>query len=62
MRAALLILPSPILDELNHNIVSIGRLFEQKNFRLLIDSFAMSVGKIPEDSKLIIYGDGPMRE
>ncbi len=56
------VLPSPTFDELNHNIVSIGRLFEQKNFRLLINSFTISVKEIPEDSNLIIYGNGPMRK
>ncbi len=38
-------------------IVAIGRLVENKNFRLLIDAF--SAASVPE--KLIIIGDGPLR-
>ncbi|MBR3132336.1 glycosyltransferase [Candidatus Saccharibacteria bacterium] len=56
------VLPKPELNENNHNIVSVGRLFEQKNFKLLVKSFLMSVDKLPEDSKLVIYGDGPLKE
>lgn len=45
----------------NTNIVTAGRLTEQKNQKLLIDAF----GKIADKhatSKLVIYGDGPKRE
>ena len=55
-------LPDPELNEKNHNVVSVGRLFKQKNFKLLIESFLRSIDKLPKDSKLIIYGDGPLRQ
>lgn len=41
-------------------IVSVGRLFDQKNQKLLIDSFIEIKDKIP-DYKLIIYGEGYKR-
>lgn len=43
------------------NIVTVGRLFEQKNHKLLIDSFNLIQEKITND-KLIIYGEGPLRK
>lgn len=42
------------------NIVSVGRLTEQKNFGLLISAFADLSELIDDD--LIIYGDGPERQ
>lgn len=39
-------------------IVGIGRLSAQKNFTLLVRSFAAVVKRLP-DYKLIIYGEGP---
>jgi glycosyltransferase involved in cell wall biosynthesis len=40
-------------------VVSVGRLVEGKGFAELIDAFNMA--EIPEDSELIIVGDGPLR-
>lgn len=45
----------------NNVIVSVGRLTEQKNFSLLIDSFN-KIKKDINDYKLIIYGEGPLRK
>lgn len=42
-------------------IVGVGRLNDQKNFKLLIDSFA-NIEKEFKDIKLIIYGEGEKRE
>ena len=41
-------------------IVSMGRLYPQKNQKILIEAFANIANKIP-DYKLIIYGEGPLR-
>lgn len=54
-------LPDPVVEQ-NHDIVAVGRLCKQKNFKLLIDSFILAANKIPEDCNLIIYGDGPMKK
>ena len=43
------------------NIVSVGRLTEQKDQKLLIKAFS-EVNKIYPEYTLIIYGEGPMRE
>ena len=43
------------------NIVSVGRLSEQKNHSLLIKTFAKIADKYPED-KLLIYGTGSLKE
>lgn len=43
-----------------HKIVNVGRLFEQKNQQLLINSFAHIYRKYPQ-YKLCIYGDGPLK-
>lgn len=45
----------------NNEIVSVGRLTEQKNFRLLIEAFSDISDEIP-DYKLLIYGEGDQRE
>ena len=42
-------------------IVSVGRLVEQKNHKFLINTFAKISKKYP-DYKLIIYGEGILRE
>lgn len=42
-------------------IVSVGRLQEQKNQKLLIDAFSLISKKFPEYS-LVIYGEGPLRQ
>lgn len=47
-------------DQETSNIITVGRLFKQKNQKLLIDSFNLIHRKIPNE-KLIIYGEGPLR-
>jgi Glycosyltransferase len=47
--------------ERDKTIVSVGRLEQVKNFQLLIQSFYELRDRFP-DYKLIIYGDGPLRE
>lgn len=42
------------------NIVAVGRLYEQKNYKLLIEAFSKISNQITDN--LIIYGDGPLRE
>ena len=42
-------------------IVSVGRLMQQKNQKMLLAAFKSVVGKYP-DYQLVIYGEGPMRE
>lgn len=46
---------------MENTIVSVGRLTEQKNFDLLIDSFYELNKKLP-NYNLIIYGDGNLRK
>ena len=41
-------------------IIAVGRLVPQKNFSFLIDCFAEIAGEYPT-YKLVIYGDGPLR-
>lgn len=55
-------LPKPVLNEKNHDIVSVGRLSNQKNHALLIRSFTAMVDKLPNDCNLVIYGDGPLKK
>lgn len=43
------------------NIITVGRLYPQKNHKLLIDAFAKIADDFPEEN-LIIYGEGPLRE
>lgn len=45
----------------NKRIVSVGRLTKQKNFELLINSFADFMDLKGRDYTLNIYGDGPLR-
>ena len=42
------------------NIITVGRLFPQKNHKLLIQAFALISKKFP-DEKLIIFGEGPLK-
>lgn len=56
------VLPKIVAKERNHNIVAVGRLRGQKNFSLLIKSFAKSVERLPDDCKLLIYGEGPLKK
>lgn len=71
IRRRSIIIPNPGVSRLNQqaipiqrkgkNIVSAGRLSEEKNFEGLIHAFAISKDQLG-DSKLIIYGDGPEKE
>lgn len=54
-------LPPAVVKEKNHGIVSVGRLSEQKNHKLLIESFISSIDELPRDCNLFIYGDGPLK-
>lgn len=51
----------PRFTERKTKIVSVGRLTEQKNMELLIDSFSKMCGEFPEYT-LNIYGEGNKRE
>ena len=66
------VLPNAVNDEfMNHDIVpfderkkvivSVGRLDENKNQKILINAFSYAVKKYPE-YRLVLYGDGPSRE
>ena len=55
-------LPDTICVEKNHNIVAIGRFYNQKNFELLIRSYVLAINNLPNDCNLVIYGDGPLRD
>ena len=54
-------IPDPYKDEREKIIVGAGRLFPQKNFKLLIDAFAEFYESHP-DYKLVIYGEGYLRQ
>lgn len=54
-------LPAPFAGERNKTVVSAGRLEPQKNFPLLITAFAAFLPAHP-GWKLIIYGEGSLRE
>lgn len=64
-----IVIPNPVNENLpqrfegkrEKNIVAAGRLSEQKNFKMLISSFAKVHEKYPE-YKLTIYGEGNMLE
>ena len=66
-----MILPNPLTPEFTiasvhkkreiHTIVSIGRIDQNKNHKLLIDAFERIEKRYP-DLKLIVYGDGELRE
>lgn len=51
----------PICTKRDKRIINIGRLFPQKNQKLLIDAFALITNLIPEYS-LDIYGEGVLKE
>lgn len=42
-------------------IISAGRMVSQKNFKLLVDAFSL-LGKEQSDYKLMIFGEGPLKE
>ncbi|SEL82504.1 Glycosyltransferase involved in cell wall bisynthesis [Butyrivibrio sp. ob235] len=48
-------------DERKKVIVSVGRLDENKNQKILINAFSYAVKKYP-DYRLVLYGDGPTRD
>ncbi len=50
-----------VMSERKKNIVSAGRLSPEKNFNLLIEAFSIVLKEHPE-YKLIIYGEGPLRD
>jgi glycosyltransferase involved in cell wall biosynthesis len=56
-------IPEPDRDaeKIRKEIVGVGRFTEQKNFEILIESFAVVYREHP-DYTLIIYGDGPLRK
>ena len=45
----------------SRNLISVGRLTEQKNHRLLIEAFAEITDEFPLEN-LYIYGEGPLRK
>lgn len=53
-------IPMPYLGERNNEIVAVGRLAPQKNFKLLISAFE-EFQKHNSKYKLVIYGEGPLR-
>ena len=50
-----------IKDERLNRIISVGRLYPQKNQKMMIEAFAKIAPKFPEWS-LVIYGEGPERD
>lgn len=63
------IIPNPIsenifnvhVDNKEKRIISVGRLFPQKNHKMLIDAFYQIADRYP-DYNLMIYGEGPLRD
>ena len=53
-------LPEPCKGERRKEIVTAGRLIEQKNHKMLIDAFRIIKDDFPE-YQLIIYGEGKLR-
>lgn len=51
----------PYIGDRNKQIVTMGRLTEQKNQELLIKAFELVNKKYP-DYELVIYGEGPLRK
>lgn len=54
-------LPTAIAEHKTKNIVTIGRLSQQKNHKLLITAFSTIASLFPEYT-LTIHGEGPLRE
>ena len=54
-------IPEPYTGERSRTVVGAGRFEKQKNFPLLIDAFAKFYEN-HRDYKLVIYGDGKLRE
>lgn len=55
------LIPEFILNESGPRIIGAGRLDDQKNFTLLINSFADAYSHLPFGTTLTIYGEGPQR-
>lgn len=64
------IIPNPVSEAVfnvdtnikkQKQIISVGRLYEQKNQKLMIDAFGDIASK-HADYKLVIYGEGPLRQ
>lgn len=53
-------LPNALITSKEKKIVTVSRLYPQKNIELLIDAFS-EVKKLHPEYKLEIYGDGPLR-
>ena len=49
------------LEDSRQDVITVGRLNQQKNHFLLINAFAKIADEFPEEH-LIIYGEGPLRE
>ena len=50
-----------VKEEKVNRIISVGRLYPQKNQKMMIEAFAKIAPKFPEWS-LVIYGEGPERD
>ncbi len=70
MKSPVIIIPNPISskilnasysDRSEKTIITLGRLAPQKNQRIMIEAFAKVANEYP-DYKMIIYGEGPLRE
>ncbi len=64
------IIPNPITEkvfeepaeiEKKHRIISVGRLYDQKNQKMMIRAFSQIANQYPAYT-LIIYGEGPLRQ
>ena len=55
------VLPEVAEASVPPRIVAVGRLSAQKDFPLLINSFARSIPFVPPSTSLTIYGEGPQR-
>ena len=53
--------PLPLREGRLNRIVSVGRLYPQKNQKMMICAFAGIADQFP-DWQLVIYGEGPLRE
>lgn len=53
-------IPTPVPECRPLKIVAVGRLSKQKNFKLLVESFASVVSRI-DNVSLVIFGEGPER-
>ena len=54
-------MPDTVAEGNPSRIVAVGRLDTQKNFEMLIDSFSLVYEKLPPETTLTIYGEGPLR-